>query len=212
MSSIEILSLVVTIICLVSFCLVFTYLFRNYYLNNINEIDSGRSDLEILEYNKENKLNEKKNEKKVKIRRVISKTISYFILVLVVGFFGFSLYSRVFNNNLIFGDSGLVVISSGSMSERNKANTYLDTYSLNNQFDTYDIIGITKYKDISDLKLYDVVAFYGEDDVIYVHRIIKINSDNTYVTRGDSNNLDDTNRIYEGNLEFKDKEGKLYKL
>ena len=202
MSSIEILSLVITIVCLVSFCLVFTYLFRNYYLNNIKEIKDGTSDLEIIEYNKENKLNDKKNEKKVKIRRVISKTIGYLSLVLVVGFFGFSLYSRFFNNNLIFGDSGLVVISSGSMSEKNSSNTYLVTNNLNNQFDTYDIIGISKYKSIDDVKLYDVIAFYGEDDVIYVHRIIEINEDKTLVTRGDSNNISDTNRLYEGNLDF----------
>ena len=36
MNNVEILSLVVTIICLVSFCLVFTFLFRHYYLSNIN--------------------------------------------------------------------------------------------------------------------------------------------------------------------------------
>ena len=53
MNNVEILSLVVTIICLVSFCLVFTFLFRHYYLSNINEIKEGKADKEVIEYNKE---------------------------------------------------------------------------------------------------------------------------------------------------------------
>ena len=53
MSGIEVLSLIVTIICLVSFCLVFTFLFRHYYLTSIEEIKSGRADFDVIEYNKE---------------------------------------------------------------------------------------------------------------------------------------------------------------
>lgn len=200
MSSIEILSLIVTVICLVSFCLVFTFLFRHYYLNNIDEIKNGRADYDVIEYNKERI--EKGNLKSEKAKKIASKTIGYTFLAAIVIFFGFSFYARFFNNNLLFGDSGFIVISSGSMSQRNEANDYLDEQQLYNQFDTYDVIGLTKYDSIDDVKQYDVVAFYGLDDVIYVHRIIEVRDNNTFVTRGDSNAVSDTNRLYNGYLNY----------
>lgn len=200
MSGIEVLSLIVTIICLVSFCLVFTFLFRHYYLTSIEEIKSGRADFDVVEYNKERI--EKNSQKKEKIKKIITKSIGYTFLGLVIIFFGFSVYSRFFNNNLLFGDSGFIVISSGSMSQRNEVNDYLDEYHLYNQFDTYDIIGIKKYNSIDEVNQYDVVAFYGQDDVIYVHRIIEINDNNTFITRGDSNPVSDTNRLYNGHLSY----------
>ena len=200
MSGIEVLSLIVTIICLVSFCLVFTFLFRHYYLTSIEEIKSGRADFDVVEYNKERI--EKNSQKKEKTKKIITKSIGYTFLGLVIIFFGFSVYSRFFNNNLLFGDSGFIVISSGSMSQRNEVNDYLDEYHLYNQFDTYDIIGITKYNSIDEVNQYDVVAFYGQDDVIYVHRIIEINDNNTFITRGDSNPVSDTNRLYNGYLSY----------
>ena len=88
------------------------------------------------------------------------------------------------------------------MSQRNEANDYLDEYHLYNQFDTYDIIGVTKYNSIEDVKQFDVVAFYGQDDIIYVHRIIEVRDNNTFVTRGDSNAISDTNRLYNGYLTY----------
>ena len=201
MSNIEILSLVVTAICLISFCLVFTFLFRSYYLSNIESITKGRDDVAIIEFALE-EYKESKDNKKGKVKKTISQIASYSVLAVVLVFFGFSVYSRFFNNNLLFGDTGYVVISSGSMSERNPANTYLETYHLDNQFNTYDIIGIEKYDSQDDIKLYDVVSFYGQDNIIYVHRVVGINSNGTYVTRGDSNNVDDTNRLYEGYLTY----------
>lgn len=202
MSNIEILSLVVTAICLISFCLVFTFLFRSYYLSNIESITKGRDDVAIIEYALEEYKESTNKKKGAKAKRIIGQTCSYTVLVLVLVFFGFSVYSRFFNNNLLFGNTGYVVISSGSMSQKNPVNTYLETYHLDNQFNTYDIIGIEKYDSQDEVKLYDIVSFYGSDDVIYVHRIIEINENGTYVTRGDSNNIDDTNRLYEGYLTF----------
>lgn len=200
MSSVEVLSLIVTIVCLLSFCLVFTFLFRHYYLNSIDEVRCGRADFDVIEFDKERV--EKNSLKREKSKKIIGKTIGYTFLVAIVIFFGFSVYSRFFNNNLIFGDSGFIVISSGSMSQRNEANDYLDEYQLYNQFDTYDIIGVTKYQSIEDVEQFDVVAFYGQDDIIYVHRIIEVRDNNTFVTRGDSNAISDTNRLYNGYLTY----------
>lgn len=206
MSSIEIISLIVTIICLVSFSLVFTYLFRHYYYSNIKEIEEGKADVDLID----NALfeNEKKKSKVNKVLHITGKVFSFSLLALVLFFFGTSLYSRFSGNNMVFGDKSYIVIATGSMSEKNKNNDYLfdnkllTEYDLNNQFDAYDIIGVTKYKAKEEVKLYDVIAFKGKDNVIYVHRIIEIREDGTYVTRGDSNARSDAGLLYENYLTF----------
>ncbi len=203
MSSVEILSLIVTALCLISFCLVFTFLFRHYYLSNIEEINKGNADQEILDLEKEEI--KKKTRKHAKAIRITKKVASYGIFAIVLVIFGFSLYGRFFNNNLSFGNSGLIVISSGSMSERNEDNDYLFSNNLTNQFDTYDIIGVSGYQSIDDVKQYDVVAFKNTEGTIIVHRIIEIkevNGENVFITRGDSNNTSDTNFQYKDYLTF----------
>lgn len=190
MTTIEIISLVVTIVCLLSFCLVFTFLFSHYYTSLIRDVKNGKDDIDLIDLYIEEE--EEKNSKGRKASKILGKVFSYSLLLIIVGFFGISLVSRFSNDQILIGDSTLIVIASGSMSKRNEANTYLDTYNLNNQFDTYDVIGITKYNSQSEVKLFDVVAFKGDDNVTYVHRIREINENGTYITRGDSNALDDT--------------------
>lgn len=203
MTSVEILSLIVTALCLISFCLVFTFLFRHYYLSNIEEINKGRADQEILDLEGEER--KKKAKKHSKAIRFTKKVASYGIFAIVLVIFGFSLYGRFFNNNLSFGNNGLIVISSGSMSERNDSNDYLFENNLTNQFDTYDIIGVTRYQSIDDVKQYDVVAFKNTEGTIIVHRIIEVrevDGENVFITRGDSNNTSDTNFQYKDYLTF----------
>ena len=202
MTNTEIISLIITIIVLVAICIGFTFLFRWYYLSNIKEVNKGESDIDLLKYKK--KQIEKKSKKIYKICRVFSKILEYLVFVVVIGFFGFSVVSRVTNNTLIFGDTGFLVIASDSMSYKNESNEYLYTYELDNQFSTYDIIGISKYDSVEDVNLYDVVAFYGQDGAIYVHRIISIYGDNTYITRGDANNSSDNGSLYASRLSFYD--------
>lgn len=203
MSSVEILSLIVTALCLISFCLVFTFLFRHYYLSNIEEIKKGRADQEILDLEGEER--KKKAKKHAKAIKITKKVTSYGIFAIVLVIFGFSLYGRFFNNNLSFGNNGLIVISSGSMSQRNDSNDYLFENNLTNQFDTYDIIGVTGYESIDDVKQYDVVAFKNTEGTIIVHRIIEVrevDGQNVFITRGDSNNTSDTNFQYKDYLTF----------
>ena len=203
MSNVEILSLIVTAICLISFCLVFTFLFRHYYLTNIEEVRSGVADKELIEIKGEEL--KKKNRKHAKGLRIAGKITGWAIFGLVVVFFSMSLYARFFNNNLTFGDTGVIVISTGSMSEKNEDNDYLFENNLNNQFNAYDIIGITAYDNPEDVNLYDVVAYKNEEDIIIVHRIIEIrevNGEKVFITRGDSNNTSDTNFQYRNYLTF----------
>ena len=205
MSTIEIISLVITIICLLSFSITFTILFRNYYLSNIESVSEGRDDIALID----NAIDEerKKKSKPKRILKIILKVFSYCVLGVVVVGFGVSLYGRFTNNIMVFGNSTVVVVGSGSMSKKNSDNTYLLTQNLTNQFNTYDIIGISKYNDQNDIKKYDVVAYKNKEGTTIIHRIINVidnKGDIEYVTRGDSNNASDTNVQYDGYLKYKD--------
>lgn len=201
MSNIDVISLIVTIICLLSFSIVFTILFRHYYLYNIENVKKGNVDIELIENAK--KIKEAKTNKRKIVTNIISKVISYIVFVLIIIVFAFSLYSRFSGNSIPFGNSSLIVIASGSMSEKNEDNSYLQ--NINNQFNTYDIIGITKYNNQEEIELYDVVAFKNDEGITIVHRIIEIldvNGKEAYITRGDSNNTSDNGVQYEDYLTY----------
>lgn len=191
MSAVEIITLFITILCLVSFCAVFTILFRHYYRSNIDSVSSGKEDIELID-NAIDEEKEKKSKTK-KVWKVVGKVFSYMVLGVVFAVFIFSLVSRIQNNTMPIGNSTMVVIASGSMSEKN--NQYVKDKTepeLNNQFDTYDIVGISKYDSQSEVKLFDVVAYKNKKDVTIVHRIVEIRTDDTtgeivYLTQGDTN-------------------------
>ena len=204
MDSIEIIALIVTIVCLVCFSIVFTILFRHYFYSNMEKINNGEEDIEIIEYAIEE---EKKKAKKTrKVVRIITKTISYIVLSIVLVFFGVALYSKFSHNPIFFGDSSLVVIATGSMSEKNPLNEYLYDNNLNNQFDAYDVIGISKYQSQEDIKLYDVIAYHNDDQDIIVHSIVEIdeldNGEIVYITQGDANEDNDAYSQYGSYLTY----------
>ena len=49
MSAVEIITLFITILCLVSFCAVFTILFHHYYASNIEAVSSGKEDIALID-------------------------------------------------------------------------------------------------------------------------------------------------------------------
>lgn len=53
-----------------------------------------------------------------------------------------------------------------------------------------DAIVLTKVNKNTELELEDIIAYEDENEII-VHRIIKINDDNTYITKGDNNTTRD---------------------
>lgn len=186
----EIIALVVTIISLLCFCIVFTILFSHYCKASSEEVLSGKKDIELLD---SEFLEKKKKKKESKTRKIVKKVVSYVVLSVLVVFLGLSIYSKANNDVMLFGNSALLTVASGSMSYKNEENTYLDFNNLDDQFQTYDVIQIEKVKE-EDLKLYDVIAFKNNENKIIIHRIIKIESDVLgvkYTTRGDANNLSD---------------------
>lgn len=149
-----------------------------------------------------------KQSKSKKAWRLVGKIFSYVLLGVVFAFFVFSLASKIQNNTMLFGDSTLVVIASGSMSEKNN-NFVKDNPELNNQFDTYDIIGITKYQKQEEISLFDVVAYKNKKNITIVHRIVEIHTDEktgevSYLTQGDTNLYADntSNSQYAGYLTY----------
>ena len=191
MSKMEIIALVVTIISLLCFCIVFTILFSHYCKTSSEEVLSGKKDIELLDSEFLEK--KKKKKKESKTSKIVKKVVSYVVLFVLIVFLGLSIYSKANNDVMLFGNSAVLTVASGSMSYKNEENTYLDFNNLNNQFQTYDVIKIQKVKE-EDLKLYDVIAFKNDENKIIIHRIIKIENDglgNKYTTRGDANNLSD---------------------
>ena len=105
----------------------------------------------------------------------------------------FALVTKFNNGIAMIGGKGIIVVASGSMSEKNPANGYILSNNLTNQFNTYDIIVLEDVKN-KELELYDVIAFIDDKGTNIIHRIVGFTDDGKFITRGDSNNADDTYR------------------
>ena len=192
MTSVEIISLIVTAIGVASFAAIFTILYRNYTISNIVEINAGKRDIELIDdfiYSEQSS-----TLKRRKAFKIIKTVLFYLLLFLLVPIFVFSLLNKLNGEQTMLGGKGFMVVASGSMSQRHEDNTYLDTHSLDNQFNTYDIIILNEVTSPSQLKQYDVIAFVNDKGINVIHRIIDIEYTSTgvtYVTRGDSNNTSD---------------------
>lgn len=202
MSSVELISLIVTFVCVVSFSIVFLILFRNYYKGNIEKVNQGQEDIYLID----NAIDEDRlsKSKRRKALRLTGKIGSWVLLSLIALFFAFSLFGRFSGNTMMFGNHSVIVIASGSMSTKNEANTYLKINNLDNQFNTYDVVGITRYSNTKKPELYDVVAYKALDGRTIVHRIIEVQTlasgERVFITRGDSNKSSDTGSLYKDYL------------
>lgn len=183
MTKIEVIGLVVSLLGFILFAIVFTMLYRSFTKSYISDIKDLKEDKNILD--DLIKYNHPSHKKRRKIIKVIKGVVFYGLIILLVPFFVLSLVSRAKGDILSFNGKGYLLVGSGSMSQRN--NTYLDENDLYNQFNTGDIIEIKKVKSADDLKLYDVISFKNNKGMNIIHRIVKINEDGTFVTRGDSN-------------------------
>ncbi len=190
MSSTEIISLIVTVIGIFSFASIFTILYGNYASMSIKEINSGKRDIEIIDeviYNRQEKI-----RKRSKIIGTFKNVVFYLTMCVIIPVFIFALISRFTNNAIMLGDKTVMVVASGSMSERHENNTYLNTYNLNDQFNKYDIIILEKVDSAAELRVYDTIAFVNDKGINVIHRIKSIKINGSYETRGDSNGTSDT--------------------
>jgi len=149
-------------------------------------------------------------QKKKKTKRTLSivlKVVEYCVLGVLAFGIGIGIYSRVTKNYIPIGDETMIVVASGSMSQKNEANSYLVENNLDNQFNTYDVVQIRKYESQFDVKQYDVVAFLNSKGTTIIHRVISVEEvfgDRYFITRGDSNNTSDNGSQYDVYLSYKD--------
>lgn len=181
MSQQQIIALVVTAIGVGSFLVVFCILFANFRKFSVNEIRSGKRDIELIEEYFHN--NKPKVIARKKIIRIVRNVLFILFLVLVFISISFTLISR-FTDKLPVGTKTVMVVATDSMSEKNPDNFYLT--NRNNQFQQYSIIILEKV-DPDDLEKYDVIAF-KTPTVTLIHRIVGIETSTggtKYVTCGD---------------------------
>ncbi len=189
MTSFEIIAAVTTSLGVATFAAIFTILYRSYVKASVKELATGKRDIELMDeyiYS---------SQESVKIRRriwgIVKAVLFYGILALLIPVIALSIFAKLNGDVIMLGDRTLMVVASGSMSQRHEANTYLDTEDLSNQFNTFDIILVERVGE-GDLKKYDVIAFVDDTGKNVIHRIIGVNSDGSYLTRGDSNNQSDS--------------------
>lgn len=195
MNATDIIAIAVTIVGVISFVIVISILYKHYIDTSIAELKRGDRDIELIDsmvY--ENKPSVKKKRKAINITKNV---IYYTFLAFIIPIFGLSIYSKIKDNVTSIGGNSVLVVASGSMSEKNESNDYLYTYNLNDQFQTYDMIIVSKVDDVSKLSTYDVIAFKNNKGINIIHRIkeiIVVNDEVRFITRGDANNADDAYR------------------
>ncbi len=150
------------------------------YLKNIQ---GGMADEELKK--------QRAKEKRHAAFSVIAKIISVLFVAIAITVFALSLDTKV-NENAKVERSVVKVVKSQSMSTKNENNKYLFDNDLNNQFQMFDLIGVSPLPDENELKLYDIVV-YEVDGQMIVHRIIGIeepdetHSERRFVLKGDAN-------------------------
>lgn len=190
MPVLEIISIVATFIGVTAFSVVFTILYNSYVRSTVAQVQSGKRDIELIDSALCEK--SKKSKRIKKIFSAIKTAIFALFMATVIPIFLFSLITRIARDKPIFGKT-FMAVASGSMGEKNRANDYLISNNLNDQFKKYDIIFLDRVSSPDDLKLYDIIAYRNGDGVNIIHRITAITADDAvkFTTRGDANNAND---------------------
>lgn len=184
MTSIEILALIVTAIGVASFAAIFTILYVSFAKTTISEVNSGKRDIELLDeviYEQQTKVKKRKE-----ITGTIKSVIFFTFIGVITPIFVFSLVNKFQGNVTMLGDRSLMIVASGSMSEKHESDLiFLQNY--NNQFQQYDVIVLEKVESFWSLKVGDVIAFRVDDGTNVIHRIRSIDyMSSSFETQGDA--------------------------
>lgn len=196
----QLIALFVAALGVSCFTVVFSLLFINYRKFAVNEVKSGKRDIELIEeYFSENQASVKKRKKVLKIvKLVLYVVLMIFIFVCLV----FALVVK-FVDKLPVGTKTVMVVATPSMSSKNTENEYLfdedlkKQYDLENQFPALSLIFLEVVSEDS-IGLYDVVAYNHPDGRVIIHRIVRVEETETgtrYRTRGDANSTDDQKEV-----------------
>ena len=181
--------LVLCLIVLVAISVFFSVLMYAIVRMNLKMIDGGLLDSEIqAEYDKY------KHRKNKSFQIILGRIVSSIICFLLLAVFVFSIVMRIEEKNSLLPK----VVNSNSMSCKSEKNAYLYENELNNQIKRFDIIFLSEMPKITDIKLYDIVAYETVEGFLIIHRIIGISEESdkiTYILRGDANPYSDPMEI-----------------
>lgn len=155
---------------------------------NIKLIRGGFADGEI-------KKQREKSAKKTAVFRTLEIILSAALFVAAITVFFFSLQVKI-NEKKPVERNVIKVVKSASMAEKDGFNKYLTENNLNDQIQMFDLIVVSPLPKESDLKLYDIVVYEADGQMI-VHRIVDIKeADEThpqrrFVLQGDANRYSD---------------------
>lgn len=193
MQSFEIIALIVTAVGVVSFSTIFTILYMSYANSSVAEYRAGKRDVELIEETIYDNI--KSASKYRAVARKLKQAFFYVAIAILIPFLVLSLYTKLSTGVAMIGGRGVIVVASGSMSEKNPQNPNISAISkYDNQFWTYDLIVLESVSSQSELKKYDVIAFTNDEGVNIIHRIVGFEGSGKnlrYVTSGDANNAND---------------------
>ena len=155
---------------------------------NIKLIRGGFADGEIRKQRE-------KTAKKTAVFRTLEILLSAALFVAAIAVFFFSLQVKI-NEKKPVERNVIKVVKSGSMAEKDGFNKYLTENNLNDQIQMFDLIVVSPLPKESDLKLYDIVVYEADGQMI-VHRIVDIkeadetHSQRRFVLQGDANRYSD---------------------
>ena len=149
-----------------SFCIVMIFKLQS------RLIKVGADDEKLIAEYEKSKL-----KKQSKFGKVIDYTLTFIMVAIFVFAFSSSLYMSCTQDTYFENVPTYRVVKTTSMAKKNYKNEYLFNNNLDNQIQAFDLILTYKLPKEEDLKLYDVVV-YEIDDVLVVHRIVKIEEPN----------------------------------
>lgn len=188
MTGYEIYIFVLCLVVFVALTVFFAALIACIAKMNIKLIRGGFADGEIRKQRE-------KSAKKTAVFRTFEILLSAALFVAAIAVFFFSLQVKI-NEKKPVERNVIKVVKSASMAEKDGFNKYLTENNLNDQIQMFDLIVVSPLPKESDLKLYDIVVYEADGQMI-VHRIVDIKeADEThpqrrFVLQGDANRYSD---------------------
>lgn len=187
MTGYEIYIFVLCLIVFVALTAFFATMITLYVKMQLKLIRGGLADEEIKRQSKDVKRNS--------ALYLVEKIVSGLFLACAIVVFSLSLSVKI-NENKPVGHSVVKVVKSRAMAEKDENNKYLFDNKLDNQIQMFDLIKVAPLPKESELKLYDIVVYEANGQMV-VHRIVDIkepdatHSERRFVLRGDANAYSD---------------------
>ena len=173
MTQYEIYTFILCLIVFAIFTALFTMLFAYLVKCFIRLIRCGAEDEALLKEFRE----QKNKKKKTTVLDVFSAVFSIIVCIALFVSFSFSLYLNITEKDAANGLPSLKIVKSASMSYISEKNEHLQKAGIDNHLQTFDLIVTERMPDEFDLKLYDIVVYEKNGDLI-IHRIVGIEEPN----------------------------------